>query len=127
MLEWVLAARYLMRLKARRPTVHLLTVVLVLVAGASQGLYFWLGRHARPFADPKWYVNGLHWVALGALIAAVLVGFFLLLFCYLTIFPTISTFGLFLGSAALVVVLSVMSGFEQDLKQKILGANAHIL
>jgi lipoprotein-releasing system permease protein len=44
-----------------------------------------------------------------------------------TVFSTISTYGLFLGTGALVIVLSVMSGFETDLKHKILGINAHII
>lgn len=35
--------------------------------------------------------------------------------------------GVCLGVTALIVVLSVMSGFEDDLKQKILGAHAHIV
>jgi len=43
------------------------------------------------------------------------------------IFTAISIYGLFLGTGALVMVLSVMSGFEQDLKKKILGTNAHIV
>ncbi|MCB9654988.1 MAG: ABC transporter permease [Deltaproteobacteria bacterium] len=40
---------------------------------------------------------------------------------------TIAVVGVMLGVTALVVVLSVMSGFEEDLKQKILGAHAHIV
>ncbi|MBK8013611.1 MAG: ABC transporter permease [Deltaproteobacteria bacterium] len=40
---------------------------------------------------------------------------------------TIAVVGVTLGVTALVVVLSVMSGFEEDLKQKILGAHAHIV
>lgn len=39
----------------------------------------------------------------------------------------ISVVGVCLGVMALIVVLSVMSGFEDDLKQKILGAHAHIV
>jgi len=35
--------------------------------------------------------------------------------------------GVFLGVLALVVILSVMGGFEGDLKRKILGAHAHIV
>src|SRR5207237_3163685 len=31
-----------------------------------------------------------------------------------------------IGTAALVCVLAVMSGFESDLREKILGSNAHI-
>lgn len=39
----------------------------------------------------------------------------------------VSVMGVCLGVMALIVVLSVMSGFEDDLKQKILGAHAHIV
>jgi lipoprotein-releasing system permease protein len=39
----------------------------------------------------------------------------------------ISVVGVCLGVTALIVVLSVMSGFEDDLKRKILGAHAHIV
>lgn len=38
----------------------------------------------------------------------------------------ISVTGVCLGVMALIVVLSVMSGFENDLKTKILGAHAHV-
>jgi lipoprotein-releasing system permease protein len=51
-------------------------------------------------------------------------------FCFIkrrqTFFTSISTFGVFLGAWALVVALSVMNGFEADLRAKILGSNAHI-
>ncbi|MBN1827522.1 MAG: lipoprotein-releasing ABC transporter permease subunit [Deltaproteobacteria bacterium] len=39
----------------------------------------------------------------------------------------ISIGGIFLGVAALIVVLAVMSGFERDLREKILGINSHIV
>ncbi|MBS2029420.1 MAG: ABC transporter permease [Deltaproteobacteria bacterium] len=39
--------------------------------------------------------------------------------------PYIAILGVSIGVCALVTVLSVMSGFEVDLKKKILGANAH--
>jgi lipoprotein-releasing system permease protein len=39
----------------------------------------------------------------------------------------ISISGVAVGVMALLVVLSVMSGFHQDLQKKILGANAHII
>jgi lipoprotein-releasing system permease protein len=51
----------------------------------------------------------------------------LLVFRYFfSFFTTVSMTGVFIGSMALVVVLSIMSGFEHDLRDKILGSNAHI-
>ncbi|HSN25965.1 MAG TPA: ABC transporter permease, partial [Kofleriaceae bacterium] len=43
-----------------------------------------------------------------------------------TFFTTVPLVGVWIGTGALVCVLSVMSGFENDLRQKILGSNAHI-
>lgn len=45
---------------------------------------------------------------------------------YFTFFTTVPIGGTWIGTAALVVVLSVMGGFESDLREKILGSNAHI-
>jgi ABC-type lipoprotein release transport system permease subunit len=39
----------------------------------------------------------------------------------------ISTGGVAVGVMALLVVLSVMSGFHEDLQKKILGVNAHVV
>jgi len=39
----------------------------------------------------------------------------------------ISILGVTIGVAALIIVLSVMAGFEVDLREKILGSNAHIV
>ncbi|MGZ3457802.1 MAG: FtsX-like permease family protein, partial [Archangium sp.] len=39
----------------------------------------------------------------------------------------LSVGGVGVGVMALIIVLSVMSGFEQDLQKKILGANAHVV
>ena len=46
---------------------------------------------------------------------------------FFTFFTTVSMGGVMIGSMALVLTLSVMSGFETDLRQKILGSNAHVL
>jgi lipoprotein-releasing system permease protein len=43
------------------------------------------------------------------------------------VITAISVAGVALGVAAMVVVLSVMSGFETDLKAKIVGTNAHAI
>jgi lipoprotein-releasing system permease protein len=45
---------------------------------------------------------------------------------FVSVITFISVFGIFLGVAALIIVLAVMNGFENDLRTKILGIKAHI-
>jgi lipoprotein-releasing system permease protein len=46
---------------------------------------------------------------------------------FVSIITFISIAGIFLGVAALIIVLAVMNGFETDLRNKILGINSHII
>jgi lipoprotein-releasing system permease protein len=46
---------------------------------------------------------------------------------FVSIITFLSMAGIFLGVAALIIVLAVMNGFELDLRNKILGINAHIV
>jgi lipoprotein-releasing system permease protein len=46
---------------------------------------------------------------------------------FVSIITSISITGIFLGVAALIIVLAVMNGFETDLRNKILGINSHIV
>jgi len=46
---------------------------------------------------------------------------------FISVITLLSMAGVGLGVMALVVVLSVMGGFEDDLKNKILGTNAHLV
>jgi lipoprotein-releasing system permease protein len=46
---------------------------------------------------------------------------------FISLITWISVGGVAVGVMALIVVLAVMSGFEETLKQKILGTNAHIV
>jgi lipoprotein-releasing system permease protein len=45
---------------------------------------------------------------------------------FVSIITLISVVGVALGVAVLIIVISVMSGFDHDLREKILGFNAHI-
>jgi lipoprotein-releasing system permease protein len=54
---------------------------------------------------------------------AMFFGFLRSLFTFFTVVPI---GGVWIGTAALVMVLAVMSGFESDLRDKILGSNAHV-
>ena len=84
-----------------------------------------LSQHLSQF---MWDLRGwLRAAKFVTVLATVLVGILVELVRRLTIVSTISTFSLFLGTGVLVTALSVMSGFEQDLKGKILGTHAHMV
>ncbi|MCE5283893.1 MAG: lipoprotein-releasing ABC transporter permease subunit [Deltaproteobacteria bacterium] len=46
---------------------------------------------------------------------------------FVSIITSISIAGIFLGVAALIIVIAVMNGFETDLRNKILGINSHVI
>ena len=46
---------------------------------------------------------------------------------FISIITFISVMGVAVGVMALIIVLSVMTGFENDLREKILGVNAHLV
>ncbi len=46
---------------------------------------------------------------------------------FISLITVISIVGITVGVMALIIVLAVMSGFEEDLKSKILGTNSHVV
>ncbi|MBI5892120.1 MAG: lipoprotein-releasing ABC transporter permease subunit [Deltaproteobacteria bacterium] len=46
---------------------------------------------------------------------------------FISVITLISILGVTVGVMALIIVLSVMTGFEEDLREKILGVNAHLV
>ena len=46
---------------------------------------------------------------------------------FLTVINFVAVAGIAIGVMALIIVIGVMTGFDHDLREKIVGANAHIL
>jgi lipoprotein-releasing system permease protein len=46
---------------------------------------------------------------------------------FISIIAVLSIGGVMLGVAALIIVLAVMSGFDHDIKDKLVGTNAHVI
>ncbi len=46
---------------------------------------------------------------------------------FISVVSVISVFGVIVGVAALIVVISIMTGFDEEIKEKIIGTYAHIV
>ncbi len=127
--EWLVAWKYLRDRERANWSVFAVGLVL-LFAGGGFAVMTWL--LPGPDVAPDLSAGGLHishltfYLAVGLMGLGLLVTLFGSCLAAFNLFTTISIFGVFLGVTALIVVLSVMSGFESDLKEKILGNNAHI-
>jgi lipoprotein-releasing system permease protein len=94
----------------------------------------YLHRHPRTFAPGEWLearpTVWLEHVRTGGVVAIV-VGLLLsllgALFATFTVFAAVSIYGVFLGTSAPIIALSVMSGFENDLKTKIRSTKADVV
>jgi lipoprotein-releasing system permease protein len=149
--EWYVAWRHLR--DPERRSRRLLKVGLLLVA---VGVLAYVGlevalqhRHGASHAPSMWGAPGsgsdfggrfgLSSYAVGQILstaksvsvvviaAGALLAFLGTLFASFTVFTAISIFGVFLGTSAPIVALSVMSGFEADLKTKIRATKADIV
>lgn len=128
--EWLVAWRYLR--DPDRPLSAWLFIGLVMLA-LGVGLA-WLA-HGLPSPDttdagpvPSAARYG-RWVFIGGAGLAVLGAWTTIFGACLSafrLFTTISIFGVFFGTQALIVVLAVMSGFEGNLRRSILGNNPHV-
>src|SRR5688572_29973559 len=78
------------------------------------------------FREPDPWLQRTELAAVIAGALAVIFGTLAILRQIFSFFSTVSIAGVWIGTMALVFVLSVMSGFESDLRSKILGSNAHI-
>jgi lipoprotein-releasing system permease protein len=142
--EWYVAWRHLRDPERRSGRLLKLGLLLMLLGGAA---YFGVTlalqhRHAASHAPSMWDVGGRDVLAsysVGRMLATAktvsvvvinvgsLFVFLGVLFALFTVFTAISIFGVFLGTCAPIIALSVMSGFEADLKTKIRATKADIV
>jgi len=136
--EWFVAWRHLR--DAERKSYRTLLVGLTLVAfgvGCFVAEHFILGLRPRGSWMGSWLGS---WLARGALlfenlkligVVAMVIGILgtILgaLFSAFTVFTAFSMFGVLLGTGAPIVALSIMSGFELDLKSKIRATKADVV
>jgi lipoprotein-releasing system permease protein len=114
--ERFVGLRYLLRAR-RSQAARAGLIVMALATAVGLALLFGGRGHSR----------GLETVGV---MVTLLGGLGLLLFALLrvfSVFTTVSTMGLVLGVASLVVVLAVTSGFEREFEDKVLAVNAHML
>jgi len=132
--EWFVAWRHLRDPERRSRRAIALKVGLVIFALAIADLIY-VRVHGTPMRDPNGFFTArpdplYEWLRIGGvvgLIAGGIVTFLGVLLTSFTVFTAISVFGVFLGTSAPILALSVMSGFEADLKGKIRGAKADVV
>ncbi len=132
--EWFVAWRHLRDPERRSRRAIALKVGLGIVVLAVADLVY-LKVHGTPMHDPNGFFTAhpdplYEWLHVGGVIGVIVGGiitFLGMLLASFTVFTAISVFGVFLGTSAPILALSVMSGFEADLKGKIRGAKADVV
>jgi lipoprotein-releasing system permease protein len=136
--EWLVAWRHLRVDPERRSRVTMLVGIAMLLVGFG---WYTLGRFGPRLADHLLHIGPLLELRLdgnplldvlqmGGMVVALLgllVAILGTLFAIFTVFPAISIFGVFLGTSVPIIALSVMSGFESDLKSKIRATKADVV
>src|SRR4051812_14796172 len=140
--EWFVAWRHLRDPERRSRRALMLGLALLALGGLCLAVVY-LGPHL-PFlhrrglgagrAPLEWIrmrqlalFDGMKTAAIIAVAAGVVLTILGVLFASFTVFTAISIFGVFLGTGAPIVALSVMSGFEADLKTKIRATKADVV
>jgi lipoprotein-releasing system permease protein len=134
--EWFVAWRHL-RDPERRSRRTLVVGLVALLAGvlclaATALIPKLLGHHARAPGEwmepsPLVFVERLRTAGLIGIGVGLLLTLLGGLFALFTVFTAVSIFGVFLGTGAPIIALSVMSGFEADLKGKIRATKADVV
>ena len=111
--ELLIAGRYLFR-RSPSPSLIVVSLLLLVATSAVELLYFLV---------PGWQSPQLAMAALVLPLVTVVSG----LLNVLSVFSTVAVLGVLLGVAALTVVMAVTSGFQAEIRSRVVGLNAHIL
>ena len=136
--EWFVAWRHLREEPSRRSPRTMVVGLVLLAVGIGWLLLARFGPaaidrvlHIGPWLEMRSeglpYLDWLKGAAVGAIGLGLLLTILGGLFASFTVFTAISIFGVFLGTGAPTIALSVMSGFEADLKSKIRATKADIV
>ncbi len=136
--EWFVAWRHLREEPGRRSPRTMVVGLVLLAVGCGWLLLARFGPaaidrvlHIGPWLEMRTegmpYMDWLKGAAVGAIGLGLLLTILGGLFASFTVFTAISIFGVFLGTGAPTIALSVMSGFEADLKSKIRATKADIV
>jgi lipoprotein-releasing system permease protein len=128
--EWFVAWRHLRDAERKRHATLIVGVALLALGAAcfvAQHLVLkfrpvLFARGSFAFVLDNLKIIGVSAVALGLL--ATILG---VLFAVFTVFTAFSMFGVLLGTGAPIIALSIMSGFEMDLKSKIRATKADVV
>src|SRR3569623_602492 len=126
--EWFVAWRHLRDDEQR--THRTLIVGLALSALGGVGFvaqHLVLKRHPMLFVRGALLFDNLKLISVGAMVIGTLIAILGLLFAFFTVFTAFSMFGVFLGTGGPILALSIMSGFEMDLKSKIRATKADVV
>lgn len=128
--EWFVAWRHLRDPRQRR--YRMLVVgggIVIACAAALVGLAIFMGKTRDPFLHVRqpWVEHLKLALIIVAVIGACFAYFGIWRAIGLSVFTALSIVGVTLGTGAPVIALSVMSGFETDLKTKIRGAKADVV
>src|SRR5665213_1872243 len=133
--EWFVAWRHLRDPERRSRRTLLVGLAALAVGGlclvAAALVPHLAGMHARAPSEwmetqPPVIVDRLRTAGAIAIAAGLLLSLLGALFALFTVFTAVSIFGGFLGTSAPILALSVMSGFEADLKGKIRATKADV-
>jgi lipoprotein-releasing system permease protein len=136
--EWFVAWRHLRDPERRSRRLLKLGLFLIVVGGIAFGVldYLLAHRHGLAHGPSSWGTSAFRTnyilstaktVSVVVLVVGGLFAFLGALFASFTVFTAISIFGVFLGTGAPIIALSVMSGFEADLKTKIRATKADVV